>query len=120
MPELSFSRSITRYPALKSGKPKLKGKQHCYLKVKNQICQIVEQAFLQHHLYLPTPPKVYNPLSKVDVSEWFSSILIANSINPIQVSNEILDHVSQVQGICQKYAKRRNTEKNVQSVWVSF
>jgi len=108
------------YPALKSEKPKLRGKQRSYLKVKNLICQGVEQAFLQHHLYLPTLPKVYNPLSKVDVDQWFSSILVANSINPIQVSNEILDHVAQVKTVCQKYAKRRNTEKNVQSIWVSF
>ncbi len=108
------------YPALKSDKPLLRGKQHSYLKVKKQICQIVEQAFLQHGLYLPTPLKVYNPLSKVDVNEWFSSILVTNNVNPVQVSNEILDHVAQVQAICQKYAKLRNTEKNVQPVWVIF
>lgn len=108
------------YPALKSDKPNLKGKQRCYLKVRNRICQVVEQAFLQHRLYLPTPPKVYNPLSKVDVDKWFSSLLVTNNINPVQASNEILNHVAQVQAICQKYPKRRNTEKNVQSVWVSF
>lgn len=108
------------YLALKSDSPMLRGKQRSYLKVKEQICQAIEQAFLQHNLYIPTPPKVYDSLSKVNVNNWFSLVLDSNSVNSVQVSNEILDHIAQVQAICQKYAKQQDTTKNVQPVWISF
>lgn len=108
------------YPALKSDKPILKGKQRSYLKVKEQICQVVEQAFLQHNLYMPIPPNVYNPLSKKDVNNWLSLVLNANCVDTLQVSNEILDHLAHVQAVCQKYGKQSNTAKDVQPVWISF
>lgn len=108
------------YPALKSDNPVVRGKQRSYLKVKEQICRVVEQAFLHHNLYLPTPPKVYNLLNKKDVNEWFSLVLDANGVNTVQVSNEILDHIAHVQAVCQKYARQSNTTKEVQPVWISF
>jgi hypothetical protein len=108
------------YPALKSDKPKLKGKQSSYLKVKEQICQVVEQAFMQHNLHLPTPPKVYDPLNGVDVNEWFSKILNINNANSIEINKDILDHVSQVKAVCDSYVKPKHNAKDIQPVWISF
>lgn len=112
------------YPALKSEKPKLKGKQSSYLKVKEQICQVVEQAFKQHNLNIPTTPIIYDPLNVVDVNEWFTEILNINNANPVQINQDILDHVSQVKAICDSYVKPyvkpKNNVKDTQPVWISF
>jgi hypothetical protein len=112
------------YPALKSDNPKLKGKQSSYLKVKEQICQVVEQAFNQHNLNIPTTPKIYDPLNVVDVNEWFSKIFNINNANPVQINKDILDHVSQVKAICDSYVKpyvkSKHNLKDTQAVWVSF
>lgn len=108
------------YPALKSDKPKLKGKQRSYLKVKEQICQVVEQAFTQHNLRLPTPPNVYDPLNKIDVNQWFSKILNINDANSVELNQDILDHLSRVQTVCNSYVKPKHGAKDIQPVWISF
>ena len=111
------------YPALKSDKPKLKGKQRSYLKVSNQICQKLEKGFSQHNLYLPNPPQDYNPLSSKDVNEWLNLILKSNDIDPLQTSNEIQSHVAEVQAIWQRLnyeQKQRNSGKEVQPVLLRF
>ena len=108
------------YPALKSDKPKLQGKQLSYLKAKEEICQVVEQAFTQHNLHLPTPLNVYDPLNRVDVNQWFSKILNTNNANPIELNNDILDHLSQVRAVCDRHVKSKHGAKDIQPVWISF
>ncbi len=63
------------YPSLKSRKPNLKGRQASYIKVKEQICNRVENAFSQHKICLPPLPKSYDSLRSEDVNNWFNSIL---------------------------------------------
>jgi hypothetical protein len=108
------------YPSLKSKKPLLKGRQSSYLKVKEKICQSVENTFLKYDLYLPEIPESYNPLSHSDVNKWFTSVLSINEINSIEVNNQILEHINEVKFVCEKYAKPKNKSKVSQPVWISF
>ncbi len=108
------------YPALKVNNTVLNGKQSSYIKVKEEICHIVEQAFQQCNLCLPSPPKLYNPLSKKDVNDWFCLILETNDTNPVTLSDEILEHIAQVQAVYQKYASKNKPIREVQPVWINF
>jgi hypothetical protein len=108
------------YPALKANNSAFNGKQRSYLKVKEQICHVVEQAFHQYSLHLPSPPQVYNPLSKRDVNDWFSLILEKNDTNPVQLNDEILEHIANIQAVSQKFTSKRNPTKDIQPVWINF
>lgn len=123
--EYLYPDQLRIYPALKSDKPKLKGKQCSYLKYKDDICQRVEQGFSQHNLYLPNPPQDYDPLSSKDVNEWLVLILKNNDIDPLQTSNEIRSHVAEVQAVWQKYTqqyyeRQSKLQKDAQPVFLRF
>lgn len=123
--ECLYPDQLRIYPALKSDKPKLKGKQRSYLKYKDDICQKVEQGFHQHSLYLPNPPQNYDPLNSKNVNEWLVLILKNNDIDPLQTSNEIQSHVAEVQAIWQKYTqqyyeRKNKLQKDVQPVFLRF
>lgn len=109
------------YPALKSTNPNLKGRQASYVKVREQICNRVEDVFSQHELCLPSLPKSYDSLRSEDVNDWFNSILCVNSVDSIQVSQEISDHVALIQSVSQKYfSQPKKSVKDTQPVWISF
>lgn len=113
------------YPALKSNKPKLYGKQRFYLEVKEKICKNVEEAFFKHGLYLPVTNSDYDPLDKVDVNEWLCFVLKRNRIDPLQTSRKIHEHVADVQALWQKYReqhyeKQKNKNQYTQPVLLSF
>ena len=108
------------YPSLKSQNPLLKGRQSSYLKVKEKICQTVEDTFLKYNLCLPEIPESYNPLSSSDVNKWFTSVLDINEVNSMEVSIQILEHINEVKRVCEKYAKPKNKSKVSQPVWISF
>jgi hypothetical protein len=109
------------YPSLKSSNPNLKGRQASYIKVKEQICNRVENAFSQHELCLPSLSKSYDSLRSEDVNDWFNSILCVNSVDSIQVSQEISDQVALIQSVSQKYfSQSKKSVKDTQPVWISF
>lgn len=121
--EYLYPDQLRIYPALKSDKPKLRGRQRSYLKFSNNICQNIERGFSQHNLYLPNSHREYDPLNREDVNEWLNLILEKNDIDPLQTSIEIQSHVAEVQAIWQRLNyehKQRNVRKEVQPVLLRF
>jgi|GEM_PF-3363434 len=108
------------YPVLNQARPSLKGKQRSYLKVKERICQTVEQSFAQHNLYLPIPPKIYNPLNPVDVNDWFTKVLTTNDADYAAISQDVQNYVSMLKVVCDHHAKPKQKERDPQPVWINF